>query len=217
MNINNIEVNTQSSIRLGFDKVIYFDPYKIETDKHDADIIFITHNHYDHMDSESIEKVKNDNTIVVAPKSMEDVISKIEFSDYIYLEPFDETNLDNINIKTIPAYNNEKQFHPRTNNWLGYIVTINNTTYYIAGDTDVTEEANNIKCDIAFIPIGGHFTMNVEEATGLIKRINPKIVIPIHYGSIIGEPIYGKVLKENLSDTSIEVIEKIQFYNEVLF
>lgn len=211
MNINNIEVNTQSSIRLGFDKVIYFDPYKIETDRHDADIIFITHNHYDHMDNESIEKVKNDITIVVAPKSMEDVISKIEFSDYIYLEPFDETNLDNINIKTILAYNNEKQFHPRINNWLGYIVTIDNTTYYIAGDTDITEEANNIKCDIAFIPIGGHFTMDVKEATELVKRINPKIVIPIHYGSIIGEPTYGKVLKENLSNTNIKVIEKLQF------
>ncbi len=211
MNINNIEVNTQSSIRLGFDKVIYFDPYKIETDRHDADIIFITHNHYDHMDNESIEKVKNDITIVVAPKSMEDVISKIEFSDYIYLEPFDETNLDNINIKTIPAYNNEKQFHPRINNWLGYIVTIDNTTYYIAGDTDITEEANNIKCDIAFIPIGGHFTMDVKEATELVKRINPKIVIPIHYGSIIGKPTYGKVLKENLSNTNIKVIEKLQF------
>lgn len=211
MNINNIEVNTQSSIRLGFDKVIYFDPYKIETDRHDADIIFITHNHYDHMNNESIEKVKNDITIVVAQKSMEDVISKIEFSDYIYLEPFDETNLDNINIKTILAYNNEKQFHPRINNWLGYIVTIDNTTYYIAGDTDITEEANNIKCDIAFIPIGGHFTMDVKEATELVKRINPKIVIPIHYGSIIGEPTYGKVLKENLSNTNIKVIEKLQF------
>lgn len=211
MNIDNIEINTQSSIRLGFDKVIYFDPYKIETDRHDADIIFITHNHYDHMDSESIEKVKNDNTIVVAPKSMEDIISKIEFSDYIYLEPFDETNITNINIKTIPAYNNEKQFHLRANNWLGYIITMYNTTYYIAGDTDVTEENKNVKCDIAFIPIGGHFTMNVEQATELIKKINPKIVIPIHYGSIIGEPTYGTVLKENLSNTNIKVIEKLQF------
>lgn len=211
MNIDNIEVNTQSSIRLGFDKVIYFDPYKIETDRHDADIIFITHNHYDHMDNESIEKVKNDNTIVVAPKSMEDIISKIEFSDYIYLEPFDETNITNINIKTIPAYNNEKQFHLRANNWLGYIITMYNTIYYIAGDTDVTEENKNVKCDIAFIPIGGHFTMNVEQATELIKKINPKVVIPIHYGSIIGEPTYGKVLKENLSNTNIKVIEKLKF------
>ena len=211
MNIDNIEVNTQSSIRLGFDKVIYFDSYKIETDRHDADIIFITHNHYDHMDNESIEKVKNDNTIVVAPKSMEDIISKIEFSDYIYLEPFDETNITNINIKTIPAYNNEKQFHLRANNWLGYIITMYNTIYYIAGDTDVTEENKNVKCDIAFIPIGGHFTMNVEQATELIKKINSKIVIPIHYGSIIGEPTYGKVLKENLSNTNIKVIEKLKF------
>lgn len=211
MNTNNIEINTQSSIRLWSDKVIYFDPYKIENDKHDADIIFITHNHYDHMDSESIEKVKNDNTIIVAPKSMEDIISKIKFRDYIFLEPYNETNIDNINIKTIPAYNNEKQFHPKANNWLGYIVTMDNIAYYIAGDTDVTEESNNVKCDIAFIPIGGYYTMNVDEATELIKKINPKIVIPIHYGSIVGEPTYGRLLKENLCNTNIEVIEKLKF------
>ena len=142
---------------------------------------------------------------------MEEVINKIEFKNYIYLEPFDEIDIENINIKTIPAYNREKQFHPRTNNWLGYIIKLDNTTYYIAGDTDVTKENENVKCDIAFIPIGGHFTMNVTEATELIKKINPKIVIPIHYGSIIGEPIFGKILKENLSNTNIEVIEKLEF------
>ena len=211
MNISNVEINTQSSIRLKLDKTIYFDPYKIEDDRHDADIIFITHNHYDHMDDESIKKVKNDNTIIVAPKSMEDIIGKIEFRDYIYLVPFDETNIDNINIKTIPAYNNEKQFHLRANNWLGYIVTIDNITYYIAGDTDKTIDNERVKCDVAFIPIGGHFTMDVNEAAELVKVINPKIVVPIHYGSIIGNPNDGKRLKEFLSDTNIEVIEKLNF------
>ena len=206
-----IEVNTQSSIKFKLDKIIYFDPYKIEDDINDADIIFITHNHYDHMDSESINKVKNNDTIIVAPKTMEDTIREIKFKDYIFLNPNEEINLDDINIKTIPAYNLEKPFHPRTNNWLGYILTYNNISYYVAGDTDKTNEAENVKCDIALIPIGGKFTMNVEEASELVKTINPKVVIPIHYGSIIGDIQDGERLKELLSNTSIEVIEKIKF------
>lgn len=211
MNTNNIEINTQSSIRLILDKIIYFDPYKIEDDKHDADIIFITHNHYDHMDSESIDKIKNENTIIVAPKAMEEVIKNIEFKDYVFLNPNEEINIENFNIKTIPAYNIKKTFHPRDNNWLGYILTYNNVSYYIAGDTDKTKDAEKVKCNIALIPIGGHFTMDVNEATELIRSINPKIVIPTHYGSIIGDICDGKELKNNLSDTNIEVIEKLYF------
>ena len=131
MKTDNIEINTQSSIRLTLDKIIYFDPYKIEEEKHDADIIFITHNHYDHMDTESINKIKKENTIIVAPETMKDVISGIPFKEYIYLNPNDETNIDGINIKTIPAYNILKPFHPRKNEWLGYIITYNNISYYI--------------------------------------------------------------------------------------
>lgn len=210
MDISNIEVNTQSSIKLILDKVIYFDPYKIEEDKNDADIIFITHDHYDHMDKESIDKVKKENTIIVAPESMKETINKIEFKDHIYLNPNEEKNIDDINIKTIPAYNIGKNFHPRANNWLGYIITYNNVTYYIAGDTDRTPEVENVKCDIAFIPIGGYYTMDVNEATELIKVINPKIVIPIHYGSIVGDVTDGKKLKNSLANTNIKVIEKVE-------
>lgn len=209
MNTDNIRINTQSSIRLELDKIIYFDPYKIDKSINDADIIFITHNHYDHMDIDSINNVKNTNTIIVAPKSMEDIISKIEFKDYVYLNPNEEIDIDNLNIKTIPAYNLTKPFHPRSNNWLGYIIRIDNITYYIAGDTDMTDENSKVKCDIAFIPIGGKFTMDVEEATELIKIINPSIVIPIHYGSIIGDINDGKKLKNNLINTNIGVIEKL--------
>lgn len=209
MNINNIVVNTQSSVKINLNKIIYFDPYKIESDIHDADIIFITHNHYDHFDNESINKIKNENTIVVAPKSMEEVISQIKFRDYIYLNPNEEKIIDGINIKTIPAYNIEKPFHPRENNWLGYIITYNNISYYVAGDTDKTKEAENVNCDIALIPIGGFYTMDVNDATELVKIISPKIVIPTHYGSIVGNIDDGKKLKENLYNTNIEVIEKL--------
>ena len=216
MNTNNIEVNTQSSIKLILDKIIYFDPYKIEDNYNDADIIFITHNHYDHYDIESINKVKNENTIVVAPKSMEVDIRTINFKDYVFLNPNEEIILDAINIKTIPAYNLEKNFHPRENNWLGYILTYNDISYYIAGDTDVTDESKKIKCDVAFIPIGGYYTMNVTEAAELVKVIEPRVVVPIHYGSIIGNPSDGKRLKDILSDTNIEVIEKLSFENNNL-
>ena len=187
MNTDIIEVNTQSSIRINSDKIIYFDPFKIEDKKNDADIVFITHSHYDHMDSESINNIIKSNTIVVAPKTVEN------------------------DIKKIPAYNIGKSFHPKDNNWLGYLVTINNVSYYIAGDTDKTNETEKIKCDIALVPIGGHFTMDVNEAANLIRIINPNVVIPTHYGSIVGNTEDGKRFKDILSDTDIEVIEKLHF------
>ena len=209
MNVDNIEINTQSSIKIILNKIIYFDPYKIVENKHDADIIFITHNHYDHMDIESINNIKNDSTIIVAPKSIEKDIRSIEFKDYIFLNPYEEINIEDINIKSIPAYNIEKTFHPRQNNWLGYIIEFNNVSYYVAGDTDKTKETENVKCDIALIPIGGTYTMDVKEASELVKTIKPKVVIPTHYGSIVGEINDGKRLKDILSDIDVEVIEKM--------
>ena len=209
MNTDNILINTQSSIKLKLNKTVYFDPFKIEKEYHDADIIFVTHNHYDHFDESSINNIKNDNTIMVAPKSMESEIRHIKFKNYIFLNPNEETSVDDITINTIPSYNIDKPFHPRENNWLGYIVAIDNVSYYIAGDTDKTKEAENVLCDIALVPIGGHFTMDVNDATDLIKSINPKVVIPTHYGSIVGDISDGKRFKELLSNTKIEVIEKL--------
>ena len=209
MNTDNIEINTQSSIKIKLDKVLYFDPFKIENASYDADIIFITHEHYDHFDIESINKIKNDNTIVVCPKAMEEEINQLEFKEYYYLNPNDSIIIDNININAISAYNIDKPFHPKSNNWLGYTITYSDITYYIAGDTDKTNEAEKVKCDIALIPIGGHFTMDVSEAFELVSIIKPKIVIPIHYGSIIGSKSDGESLKNKLLNTDIKVIEKL--------
>ena len=209
MNTNNIEINTQSSIKIILDKIIYFDPFKISNNYHDADIIFITHSHYDHFDIESINNIKNDNTIIVAPCSMKNDIKDISFKEYFYLNPCDELVIDNINIKSIRAYNNDKPFHPEYNNWLGYIVKFNNITYFVAGDTDKTIDNEKVKCDVALVPIGGHYTMDTYEASELIKSINPKVVIPTHYGSIVGNINDGNKFKEYLSDTNIDVVLKI--------
>lgn len=186
--LENIEVLCHSSIKINKEKVIYIDPFNIEKNYNDADIIFITHNHYDHYSKEDIRKVKKENTIFVATKDVVDELLKDEFNQdkvkTVY--PNNSYMLDKISFETIPAYNINKQFHPKENGWVGYILEIEGVKYYIAGDTDITEENQKVKCDIAFIPVGGTYTMDFKEAAELVNEISPKIAVPTHYGSIVG-------------------------------
>lgn len=186
--LENIEVLCHSSIRFNKGLIIYFDPFKINENYHDADIIFITHNHYDHYSEEDISKVIKDNTTIVVPKDLEDMVLQFGFAKehIIVVSPNEEYSVLRINFKTIPAYNTNKNFHPKSNEWVGYIVNLDQTTYYIAGDTDITEENRQVKCDVAFVPIGGTYTMTYSEAAELINEIKPQIAVPIHYGLIVG-------------------------------
>ena len=186
--LENIEVLCHSSIRFNKGLIIYFDPFKINENYHDADIIFITHSHYDHYSEEDISKVIKDNTTIVVPKDLEDMVLQFGFAKehIIVVSPNEEYSVLGINFKTIPAYNTNKNFHPKSNEWVGYIVNLDQTTYYIAGDTDITEENRQVKCDVAFVPIGGTYTMTYSEAAELINEIKPQIAAPIHYGLIVG-------------------------------
>ena len=186
--LNNIEVLCHSSIKINKEIIIYFDPFKIGKNYNDADIIFITHDHYDHYSEEDIDKVIKNNTIIVSPVDLlEKLLNKgLKKENIISVKPYEDYNIRNLKFSTIPAYNTNKQFHPRKNNWVGYLIELEGITYYIAGDTDITEDNKKIKCDVAFVPIGGTFTMNYQEASELINTIKPKIVVPIHYGSIVG-------------------------------
>ncbi len=186
--LENIFVLTHSSIKIKNSKTIYFDPFKIDKNYNDADYIFITHSHYDHYSEEDIKKVRKKETKIIITSDLKEKVKELGFenSNIIIVTPNEKYIIDTLKIETIPAYNNEKQFHPKSNNWVGYIIEINGEKYYIAGDTDITEENKSINCDVAFLPIGGTFTMNYEEAAKLTNIIKPKIVIPIHYGSIVG-------------------------------
>ena len=186
--LENIEVLCHSSVKIKKEKVIYIDPFNIEKNYNDADIIFITHNHYDHYSKEDIRKVKKESTIFVGTKDVVDELLKDGFNqDRIRIVyPNNSYMLDKINFETIPAYNINKQFHPKENGWVGYILEIEGVKYYIAGDTDITEESQKVKCDIAFIPVGGTYTMDFKEAAELVNKIRPKIAVPTHYGSIVG-------------------------------
>ena len=203
--INNISINTQSSIKIIGKNIIYFDPYKIEEENHDADLIFITHDHYDHFDIDSINKIIKEDTIIVVPEVIDlNINNKV-----IKVLPNNEYKINDIVFNTIPSYNINKQFHPREKNYVGYIINIENTIYYIAGDTDVTDESKNVKCDVALIPIGGYYTMDYKEASNLINIIKPKIVIPTHYGSIIGDISFSEKFKELLdNDITCEILKK---------
>ena len=181
-----IKINCHSSVKLITDKIIYFDPFKIKESINDADIIFFTHDHYDHMSEEDIKKVIKADTLLVAPESCLNNLKKIVNQEVFGVLPNMEYNIMGIKVETIPSYNVNKNFHPKENNFVGYIVTLDGLRYYIAGDTDITEENKKVKCDYAFVPIGGTYTMNPEEASRLINEIRPKVAIPTHYGSVVG-------------------------------
>lgn len=186
--LENIEVLYHSSIRINKEKIIYIDPFKINKNYNDADIIFITHDHYDHYSEEDIDKVINENTTIIIPDELLTKLLRkgINKNAIITVEPNKNYMVQGIKFETISAYNTNKTFHPKENGWVGYIIIINGIRYYIAGDTDITEENKQVKCDVAFVPVGGTYTMDFKEAASLINEIKPKIAIPIHYGSIVG-------------------------------
>ena len=186
--LNNIEVLYHSSIRINKEKTIYIDPFKIDRNYNDADIIFITHDHYDHYSEEDIDKVINENTVIVIPEELLTKVLKkgINKDAIVTVEPNKKYMVQGIKFETVPAYNTNKTFHPKENDWVGYVIELNDIRYYIAGDTDITEENKKVKCDVAFVPVGGTYTMDFKEAAQLVNEIQPKVAVPIHYGSIVG-------------------------------
>ena len=199
--LNNINWLGHSSIKILGNKILYIDPFNIKENYNDADIIFITHNHYDHFSKEDIEKCMNKYTKIVITKDLYQDTINLGFNDQqiLFVLPNNSYEIENINFKTIPAYNINKNFHPKENNWVGYVININNQKIYIAGDTDLTDESKKVKCDIAFLPVGGTYTMDYKEASTLANIINPSIVIPIHYGTIVGTIQDALNFKSNLN------------------
>ena len=194
-----INVITQAAIKINSEgKTIYFDPYGIKDELHDADYIFITHDHYDHYDEVSINNIKNDNTKIIVPLCLKNKEHNLLIEGYRYYE------IDGIKFTTVPSYNINKPFHPRENYYIGYNIELEGKKLYIMGDTDRTSEAESQKCDICFVPIGGTYTMNVDEAVDYINTIKPSVAIPIHYGSIVGDVSLGEEFK-NKVDKDIEV------------
>ena len=163
------------------DKTVVIDPFQIETCE-PADIILITHSHYDHCSVPDIDKIKKASTVFVTEPSAAENLT----GDVRTLAPGENIQIDDLLIEAVPAYNTDKSFHPRENNWLGFIITVDGKKIYHAGDTDLIPEMESISADIALLPVSGTYVMTSDEAVAAAKKIKPAIAIPMHYGAIVG-------------------------------
>ena len=212
--LDNIRVFTQSSIRIeSRHGVIYADPFGLKENFHDASFILITHDHSDHFSPEDIAKVIKDDTIIVGPEKMEGKLCEVagEGNKVYTLAPGVYKEINGLEIETVPAYNNLKPFHPKMMGWLGFILRLDKRIY-IAGDTSLTKDNQQVKCDIALVPIGGKFTMDPGKAAELINIIRPEYAIPTHFGGIVGSPDCADAFKAGVNPP-VKVVDKIEYFN----
>ncbi|MCR4422412.1 MAG: MBL fold metallo-hydrolase [Exilispira sp.] len=174
-----------ASIKIQKSLTIYIDPFNIKEASYDADLIFCTHSHYDHLSVQDIRKVAKSNSIIILPNESEDKAKELNLK-ILTVEPGKDYSVSSISFTTTYAYNIGKQFHPKEKKWVGYIIKIDNIKYYIAGDTDSVPEIQNLTVDVAFLPVGGTYTMNWKEAALLANKLKPRYAIPIHFGDVVG-------------------------------
>ena len=175
------------------DKTIVIDPFQIK-EIVPADIILITHSHYDHCSIEDIDKIKKPDTVIVTEAESAKKLS----GDVRVVKPGDKINISGVQIEAVEAYNTNKAFHPKTSGWLGFIITVDGIRIYHAGDTDLIPEMDKFAVDIALLPVSGTYVMTAEEAVEAAKRLKPEIAIPMHFDSIVGSKKDATKFKKGL-------------------
>ncbi len=208
--LENVKLFCHNSIKITGSKTIYVDPFKIDKEYNDADYVFSTHPHYDHFSEDDIRNVMNEKTIIITPEGSKGLANDLTHdpSKVMIVERDNEYTLDNVVFKTTYAYNKEKMYHPKNEGWVGYLIELDGMKYYIAGDTDNVKELSNIKCDVAFIPIGGKYTMDYKEAAELANSIDAKVIVPTHYGLIVGEKEDAEKFKALVNGKQVEILIK---------
>ncbi|NLD88035.1 MAG: MBL fold metallo-hydrolase [Clostridiales bacterium] len=206
-----ISINAHSSSCIRGEKVLYFDPFMVTEESHYADIIFVSHEHHDHFSPEDIKKTAKNDTIYVFPASMKAEAEEFmqDKNRLILLEPGEKRDILGIPTEAVRAYNVGKPMHPRENDWLSYVVTVEGKRIYVCGDMDSSEEALSVSCDTVLVPCGGTYTMNAAEAAEFVNKLRPKTAIPMHYGSLVGKKGDGEEFLSKVDD-GIDVMLLIQ-------
>jgi L-ascorbate metabolism protein UlaG (beta-lactamase superfamily) len=168
-------------------------------------VILITHAHFDHYQPHEIERLRKDDTKIVAPK---DIASELS-GEVTAVAPGDSVEVGGVRIEAVPAYNvvdERLDMHPQTNGWVGYLIELDGRTYYHAGDTDALPELERLRTDVAMVPIGGTYTMDFREAAGLVKAMSPKLAVPMHFGFVVCSPSHADYFRDEVAPLPVEVL-----------
>lgn len=201
-----IEWLGHDAFRITGEKKVYIDPWKISNAPHDADIVLITHDHFDHFVVEDIDKVRNDKTLIVGPEMLR---GKIE-GNVQFVKRGDALKVQDVPIEVVPAYNvhpERQKFHPNQYGGVGYIVTLGGKRIYHTGDTDPIPEMKTIRCDIMLVPVSGTYVCAADEAAEAVAMVKPKKVIPMHWDTIVGTWEDANAFKKKVN-VPVEILGK---------
>ena len=213
MKLLNLELTriAHDTFKIKGSRVVYTDPFKV-TNRDEADLVLISHEHFDHLSLEDLNKVIFPGTTLVASPLCKDGLKGLKVKETRFLDPGGKFTVGKVEIEAVPAYNVNKfrepgkPFHPKEAKGLGFVVTMDGTRVYYAGDTDFIPEMSHIKCDIALLPVSGTYVMTVEEAVQAAAAINPKIAVPMHYAAIVGSDADAKKFKSLVKNCQVEII-----------
>ncbi len=194
-------------------RTVAIDPFKT-SGSHPADLLLITHEHFDHLNEEDIPRFTGKQTTIVAPKVCEGQLKKFP-QEKVWVSPNSRTELKGVTVETIPAYNLDKfsepgkVFHPKADGRVGYVVTLDGVRFYHAGDSDATPEMKAVDVDVAFLPVSGTYVMTAEEAAGAAKAMKAKVVVPMHYGRIVGSASDAERFRKLVSPSrTVEILQQ---------
>lgn len=188
------------SFRVDAGRIVYFDPYQIAGGPK-ADLILVSHDHFDHCSPEDVAKIQQPKTVVITEK---DSAKKLKGNVRV-VKPGDALTVAGVKVEAVPSYNVDKDFHPRKSGWLGFIVELDGIRIYHAGDTDLIPEMKDFQTDIALVPVSGTYVMTVDQAVKATLTMKPKLAIPMHYGAIVGNEEDAQKFKKGL-EGKVEVL-----------
>lgn len=196
-----------SAFRFDGSKTIYFDPWKLAAHAKKADIIFVSHEHFDHLSNYDIQNICLAATVIVCNNDAAAQLKKDKptCKDIMAMLPGDRIEIGGVTVRAVPSYNLNKAYHTKESKKLGFIVSIDNISIYHGGDTDKIPEMSGYGCDIAILPIGGTYTMDPREAAEAALIIKPKFAVPMHYDSAKDAKEFQDLLKNKIE---VKILKK---------